>query len=368
MARGAEGTESGQNAPVSAVVVLVIGLVLLLVGGETVVRGASSLGRRLGLTPLVVGLTIVAFGTSAPELAVSVLAVRRGEADLAVGNVIGSNIANILLVLGVATLFGTLVVASRAVRSDIPVMIGASLLFVALSLDGSLGRVDGIVLLVCLVVFVIWTVRVSRAETAGIESDEVVLSLPVALGMAAGGIAVLVFAAQLVVSGASDLAESLGVPQLVVGLTVVALGTSAPEVATTAVAAMRGERDIAVGNVVGSNIFNLLMVLGTSAAVADTGVAVADDALTLDVPVMVATAVACLPIIARGHDLRRWEGAVFLFFYAAYLTFLVLDATDSRLENAVAAFTLGIAAPLTVVTVATLWWRELRQESVEVSA
>lgn len=351
-----------------AVVALVIGLALLLVGGETVVRGASSLGRRLGLTPLVVGLTIVAFGTSAPELAVSVLATRRGEADLAVGNVVGSNVANILLVLGVATLFGTVVVASRAVRADIPVMIGASLLFVVLGVDGSLGRADGIVLLVCLIVFVVWTVRVSRAETAGGETDEVVLSLPVALGMAAAGIAILVFAAQLVVSGASELAENLGVSDLVIGLTVVALGTSAPEVATTAVAARRGQRDIAVGNAVGSNIFNLLMVLGTSAVIADGGVAVADDALRLDVPVMVATAIACLPIIARGHDLQRWEGAVFLFFYAAYLAFLALDASDSGFGNAVAVFTLGIAAPLTVITVARLWWRELRRQAVEVSA
>lgn len=339
---------------------VVIGFVVLLAGGELVVRSATSLGRRLGLTPLVVGLTIVAFGTSAPELAVSVLATAEGQPDLAVGNVVGSNIANILLVLGLPALFGGLVVASRVVRADIPVMIAATGLFVVLGLDGKLGRIDGIVLLVTLVVIVTWTVRASRAETRGMEVAEVLWPLPKALVGVAAGVGLLVVAARMVVSGASDLAADLGVPDLVIGLTVVALGTSAPEVATTAVAAIRGERDMAVGNAVGSNIFNLLMVLGTSAVVTNAGVEVADTALELDVPVMVATAVACLPIIARGHDLRRWEGAVFLFFYAAYLTFLVLDATDSGLESPFAVFVLGIAVPLTVITVATLWWRSHR--------
>lgn len=343
------------------------GLVLLLVGGEVIVRGASSLGRRLGLTPLVVGLTVVAFGTSAPELAVSILAIRRGSADLAVGNVVGSNIANILLVLGVAAMIGGLVVASRVVRADIPVMIAASLLFVLLGADGELNLIDGLILLAALVIIVTWTVRASRAETAGMEPDDLVLSLPMALSGVALGVAILVIAARMVVSGASDVAADLGVPDLVIGLTVVALGTSAPEVATTAVAVLRGERDLAVGNAVGSNIFNVLMVLGASAVIADDGVAVSSDALRVDVPIMIATAVACLPIMARGHDLRRWEGGVFLFFYAAYLTFLVLDATDNSFTSRFAVFTLGIAAPLTAITVASLWWRQIRgQRAVSV--
>lgn len=353
------------------------GLLALLLAGHLVVRAASALGARLGLSPMVIGLTIIAAGTSAPELAVVGQAIAVDDTELAVGSIIGSNIANVLLVLGIASLLGAIHVTSRVVRIDIPVMIAASALFLLFALDGTLGRVDGVILFGGLVLFVTWTLQATRrrpnrgdveASTRAVGGGTTVAppagpSLARVTVELVGGIAVLAVAARFVVSGAEEIARSLGVPELIVGLTIVALGTSAPEIVTTLVAAFQGRRDLAVGNAVGSNIFNILLVLGVAGMLSPSGISVSEDALQLDLPILLAAAIACLPIVAWDYTLNRWEGAIFVSYYAAYLVFLVLDATGHRAKDPFALIMLGFVLPLTIITAATVVLRKRRQRA-----
>jgi cation:H+ antiporter len=274
-------------------------LVLLVVGGEALVRGAARLALAVGLSPLVVGLTVVAFGTSSPELAVSIQAGLAGSSDLALGNVVGSNIFNVLLILGASALIAPLLVASQLVRQEVPVMIGVSLLLFALCADGTVSFVDGTVLVGLLIVYTVVLVVQSRRQAAA-NGDLGVGSSSgwdrhwsVQILLIAGGLALLVLGARWLVDSAVGFARSLGVSELVIGITIVAAGTSLPEVATSIIAALRGQRDIAVGNVVGSNTFNILGVLGVTAVAAPAGLAVAPAVPAFDLPVMVAVAIAC---------------------------------------------------------------------------
>lgn len=311
-----------------AVVGLVGGLVLLLIGAELLVSAAARLALVLGIPPLVVGLTVVAFGTSAPELAVSLRAALSGTADLAVGNVVGSNIFNVLFILGLSALVSPLLVPSQLVRLDIPVMIGVAVLAFVWSLDGQLERGEGALLVLGLFVYVVLLVRVGRAETA----TAAVLPGPatprylrdgLSLG---GGLALLTLGAHLLVDGAVKIATSLGLSEAVIGVTIVAAGTSLPQIATSVLAARRGEREIALGNIVGSNIFNILSVLGLSALVAPSGLPVAASIMAVDFPVMLAVSVALLPLCASRGSIARWEGVVLLFGYVGFTTYTVLHA------------------------------------------
>jgi cation:H+ antiporter len=361
---------------VTAGLAVLVGLVVLVVGGELVVRGASRLAVGLGISPVVVGLTIVAFGTSSPELAVSLGATLSGSPDVAVGNVVGSNIYNILLVLGLAALVRPLVVQQQIVRFDVPLVIGVSVLLWILVLDGTLGSVEGGALVVLLIAYTVYSVRSGRTESSDVEAEyrdaigrgsalasrarEVVVFL--------AGLVALVIGSQLLTGGATDVARSLGVSELVIGLTVVAMGTSMPELVTSVVAALRGQRDLAVGNVVGSNLFNILGVLGITAVAAPASVPVAPEAVSFDIPVMIAVAVACLPLLFTGHLLRRWEGALFLGFGLAYTTFLVLDATDDPMRQPFAVAMALFIIPLSVVTLVSVVAIEVRARRAAHSA
>jgi cation:H+ antiporter len=356
---------------IATVALLIAGLVALVAGAEALVRGAARLAARTGMSSVVIGLTVVAFGTSAPELAVSVGDALRGgdeAGSIAVGNVVGSNIANILLVLGMAAAVGgSLYVAQRIVRLDVPIMIGASVLVLVFALDERLGRVEGLVLLGALGVYLVWTVvAATRGSSADIvtEYDDALdpemlanASVLADIGYLVLGLALLVFGSQALVSSASDIATELGVSDLVIGLTVVAIGTSLPEVATSVLAAIRGQRDLAVGNAIGSNLFNLLAVLGVTAVVSPNAIAVAASAVQVDIPVMVAVAVACLPIFANGYVLNRWEGIAFLAGYAAYLVWLVLDASEHGSRDSYGNVVLYFVVPIAAITIATLWYR-----------
>lgn len=353
------------------VVFFVVGIAALVLGAEVLVRGAARLAARTGLSPVVIGLTVVAFGTSAPELAVSVGASWRGETDLAVGNVVGSNIANILLVLGIsAAVGGGLVVAQRIVRIDVPIMLGLSVLVFVLGLDNRLSRVEGIVFVGLLIGYITWTVVSTRRSTAAaveVEYDEALSadrlresSAWADIGFVVLGLVLLVVGSQALVEAATDIARALDVSELVIGLTVVAIGTSLPEVATSVLAAVRGQRDLAVGNAIGSNLFNILAVLGVTAAISPNTLAVPDGALSLDLPVMIAVAIACLPIFANGYALLRWEGVLFLTFYAAYLGWLLVDAADHQLKDSYAVGILGFMLPLSVITLVVIAVRERR--------
>ncbi len=325
-------------------IALVIGgLVLLVAGGEALVRGASTLAQRVGISPLVVGLVVVSAATSAPELAVTVGAVLRGEPDLALGNVVGSNIVNILLILGISALVLPLLIKRQIVRFDLPVMVGMSVLLVVVSLDGQIGLLDGVLLLAGLVLHAVMSILIGRREVAaGVEgAGTAPIPLPgkpvplwLALVLLVAGIGLLVLGAQLLVDGAVSIATGLGVSSLVVGLTVVAIGTSLPELATSIIAVRRGERDMAVGNIVGSNIFNIGMVLGLPAIIFGQGIPVPSAAIALDLPLMLAAAVALLPIAFTGFVIARWEGALFVGLYVAYTVYLILASTQhSALEG-----------------------------------
>lgn len=344
----------------TAALTFAVGLTALLAAAKLIVRAASDLGAALGLGPMVVGLTIVAVGTSTPELAVVGQAVAADDTALAVGSVIGSNVANILLVLGLAACMGTMHVASRVVRFDVPVMLAASVALILFALDGTVGRIDGIALLAGLAAFVTWTIVQTRRETEvdqhspGTDHPPKHWSPAIALAAFAVGVAAVGGAARVVVAGAEGVAAALGVPELIVGLTIVALGTSAPEIVTTLVAARAGNHDLAVGNAVGSNIFNIMLVLGSIGAITPSGLAISEDALRLDLPVMAAAALACLPVLAWDHALRRWEGALFVSYYAAYLLFLVLDATGHRAAHPFAVVMGAFVVPLSIVTLSTV--------------
>jgi cation:H+ antiporter len=361
---------------VTTVLLLLIGFVALILGAEGLIRGAARLAARTGMSSVVIGLTVIAFGTSAPELAVGIGdAIRGGEeaGALAVGNVVGSNIANILLVLGLAAGFGgALFVHQRIVKLDVPVMIGVSVLVLVLVLDGSVGRLDGAILAALLVAYLVWTVRASRRETSDVVAEyeealdpEALRRTPVArdIGFVVGGIALLVVGARLLVESASDIAAALGVSDLLIGLTVVAVGTSLPEIATSVLAAVRGERDLAVGNAIGSNLFNLLAVLGITALIAPGALPVDPSAIRIDVPVMVAVAVLCLPVFANGGVLARREGYAFVALYAAYIIWLVLDAIEHGLRDPYGTAMLIVVAPAVSITVVALWLQGRRRES-----
>jgi cation:H+ antiporter len=353
------------------------GLVLLVVGGEGLVRGASALASIAGVSPLVVGLTVVAAGTSAPELAVSVQATFGNTPDVTVGNVIGSNIFNVLAILGLCALAAPLVVHVKLVRVDVPIMIGASVLFVALiAFDGSIQWWDGALLLALLAGYTIWSIIEARREGSPDEFAEEfgrpaeteleprakVITRNVVF-LLAGAVA-LMAGSKLFVDGAVDLAETLGVSDAVIGLTVVAAGTSLPEVVTSVIATLRGERDIAIGNVVGSNLFNILGIAGVAALIAPaagySGLAVSDNIIRFDLMVMLAATVACLPIMFTGFAIARWEGALFFGSYLAYTAFLILTEVENPARD---PFGIGLllVMPLVLATLAWTTYQGIRE-------
>ena len=337
---------------------LALGLVTLVVGADAMVRGASRLAVTFGISPLVVGLTVVAFGTSAPELAVSVGATLGGNPDLAIGNVIGSNIANILLILGISALITPLLVAEQIIRQEVPLRIGASVLRVVMALDGSISRLEGAILFALVIAYTVFLIRQSRRASREVE-EEFASEIPssdwdrhwsVQAALIVGGLALLVLGADWLVDAAVAVAQAFGVSDLVIGLTIVAVGTSMPEVATSIVAALRGQRDIAVGNVVGSNVFNIFAVIGATGLVSATGIPVPEAARNFDLWVMLAVAFACLPILITGREIARWEGGVFLGYYAAYTAWLVLSAQQHNALPAFSGIMLSYVMPLTVIT------------------
>lgn len=355
---------------------LVGGLAVLTVGAEALVRGATRLALLAGISPLVVGLTVVAYGTSAPELVVSVGAALAGTADIAVGNVVGSNVCNVLLVLGASALAAPLAVAKQLVRLEVPILIVLSALFWAIASDGRLQWWDGALLAGGGVFYTTWTIRRSRREeAAGARAaapgppdapaapppDRSAGAIGRGVLLVAGGLLLLVLGGGAFVEGAVALARALGVSDLVVGLTVVAAGTSMPEVVTSIVAAVRGQRDIAIGNAIGSCVYNLLAVLGLATLVSGVGLRVAPALLAFDVPVMVAVAAAALPIFLTGYSIGRLEGLLFLGYYGAYLAYLVLAATRSDARPEFSLVMLEFVIPLTTLGIAVSLWRETQK-------
>ncbi|GIV05662.1 MAG: sodium:calcium antiporter [Fimbriimonadales bacterium] len=335
---------------------IVPGLLLLIGGGEWLVRGASRLASLLGVPPVVIGLSVVAFGTSAPELAVSILAAYRGQPDIAVGNVVGSNIVNILLILGLSAVVAPLAVSVRLIKIEVPLMIGTALLFFALGYDGKLTRLDGALLVGIFIAYLVWMARTARSEPILEEELEEVGAIPrngwtylKLMGLIAAGLGGLVLGSEWLIQGAVAAARAIGVSELVIGLTVVAVGTSLPELATSVIASMRGERDISVGNVVGSNIFNILSVLGFSSLVAPDGLTVAPAVMRFDALVMIGVSLACFPVFFNGFEIKRWEGALFVGYYIAYTVYLFLNSSHHDALDEYAFAMQYFVIPLTII-------------------
>jgi cation:H+ antiporter len=341
---------------------LILGLVLLVFGADLLVKGAARLAGNFGVPALVIGLTVVAFGTSAPELAVSVKAAWSGQAELAIANAVGSNIFNVLFILGLSALIFPLVISRQLIRQDVPLMVGVSVLLVLMTLDNSLVRWEALILTLGLIIYTSFLFYQGRKKGMDVSDDEVEEMLKAKAPawqnvlLVLVGLALLVLGARWLVQSAVEIATLFGVNEAVIGLTIVAAGTSLPEVVTSVVATMRGERDIAVGNVVGSNVFNILCVLGISGLVSPTPLLAGEQMAQLDIPVMLGVALLCVPLFFAGATLNRWDGGLFLALYIAYIWYLIATALAQpylpTLQNGIVYGLLPLAA---IYVVFTLW-------------
>lgn len=350
------------------ILLFITGLAFLILGAEALVRGASRLAAAVGISPLIIGLTVVAFGTSSPELAVSIKAVLSGQYGISLGNIVGSNIFNVLFILGLSALITPLVVAQQLVRLELPLMLVLSVLVLVFGLDERFSRVEGLVLVTGLLVYILFLfyqcrkehaavkVEYAREFSAGKEGDSNVL---VNIALVTAGVILLILGSHWLVDCAVSLARYFGISELVIGLTIVAAATSLPELVTSVVASLRGERDIAVGNIVGSNLFNILGVLGVASLVAPSGLEVPPAVIRFDIPIMIVVAFACLPIFFTGGVISRLEGALLLGYYLAYTLYLVFAAAHHDALPWISAIMLYFAIPLTIFTLFTIALREM---------
>jgi cation:H+ antiporter len=358
------------DLPLINVIELLSGLILLILGAELMVRAAVRLAARLHVRPLIIGLTIVALGSSAPQMAVSLQATLTHNPDIAVGSVIGSSIFNILVTLGLSALIIPLRVSRQLVRLDIPLMIGASVLVFVLAWNEQIGRFDGVLLLAALALYLSLLLRQSRHSARPHSQLPQAPQVPwfSSLLMIVVGLALLVFAGHLLLGAAVAVATDLGFSERVIGLTVVAVGTSLPELATSLIAALRGQRDIAVGNVIGANLFNLLGVLGVTALIAPTPLSVSPNALDFDLPVMLGVAALCLPVFYSGYRVTRAEGLLLLGLYAAYGLHVVSFTTGmplaGKLEKLMLFYVLPTLLAFLLFTSVRAWRRQHHKRDV----
>ena len=304
------------------IIFIVLGVTLVLWGADRLTEGASSLARRMNVPEMIIGLTIVAAGTSAPELFVSLVSALKGTPDMAVGNVVGSNTMNAMLIVGCAAAVAPMVISRSTVRKDIPFAIGATLLLMALTYDGTLSWVDGVILLAGFAAFMVYTLRQAKAGSSEEEATATNMKTGKAVLYLIGGLAGLVVGSNVFVDHASNLAFALGISEAVVGLTVVAGGTSLPELATSVVAARKGQSAIAIGNVIGSNVFNILMILGLTGVICPLEI----EGITLvDQAVMLVSIVLVWLFSRTRYTVERWEGVLLVCGYAAYLSWLIIS-------------------------------------------
>ena len=349
------------------ILLFILGLVGLIAGAELFLKAVDHFGLKWGVSPLIMGLTVVAFATGAPELAISIKASLSGNADLVLGNIIGSNVANILLILGISALISPLNITKRVVMIDVPIVIAASATLYILALDGTLSKFDGIILFGGFLAYSLFTFFQIKKHKDDGEVEEVFhyeKSMDELAkgsffyikngGMLAIGLVLIVLGSNWMVDSAVTIATILGLSELVIGLTIVSIGTSLPEVATSLSAARKGNADIAVANVMGSNLYNLLLTLGLTLLIAPEVLTVSVDAIRLDLPFMVAVSIACIPIFIAGFNLTRMDGSIFLFYYVTYLGYLVLNALDSTLVDPIQMTMKYVIVPATILYMA---WR-----------
>ncbi len=317
-------------------IIFLAGLVVITVGAELTLRGATAFAALMGVKPIIIGLTIVSVGTSMPELAVGITAASEGRGTLAIGNIAGTNILNILFILGLSAAIRRLPLPMLSLRLDVPVMIAAAVGLILMSWNGVISRIEGMVLVAGAILYLIALMRLSKRETAAMrreyaeEYGERVLIrkrgrfvVLAKLGILLVGMALTIWGAELLVDGAVQMAQRMGVSDAVIGLTIVAIGTSAPELVTTMVATWKDDREVAVGNLIGSSISNILVILGLTCIAAPKGVDVSRDILWFDLPLAAAVAIACYPVFRSDRAVSRTEGVVFVCLYVVYLVTLV---------------------------------------------
>jgi cation:H+ antiporter len=338
------------------------GLVILILGADLLLRGATRLAAAMGISPLAIGLTIVALGTASPEIAVSLQASINGQADLTLGNVLGSNIFNILFILGITAMVAPIVIAEQLIRMDAPIMLAASLLVLGLSVDGRIGVLDSLILLAGLIGYTVFELRQSRAESKKVQDEyaeeyaeqqpRTARNVAINIVFILAGLVMLAVGSRWLVDSAVAIARALQVSELVIGLTIIAVGTSLPEVITSVIAALKKESDIAVGNAVGSNIYNLLGVLGTGALLAPDGISVSVRVLQFDMLVMIFVALVSLPIFYIDNRISRLEGGLLLSYYLFYMAYILMQATrNSALPALVWLLTFVIPLTFTALVV-----------------
>lgn len=319
------------------ILIFIAGLVVLIVGAELTLRGASSLAAMLGVKPIVIGLTVVSIGTSLPELAVGITAVAEGKGAMAVGNIAGTNILNILFILGLSAAIRPLKLRQLSIRFDVPAMVIAALALFIMALNGVISQIEGAILFSGAIIYVVVLLRLSKKESADLKreyaeeyslkvlkSQRKIFNSVSNILMLLGGMALTILGANLLVEGAVVLAQMLGMSDALIGLTIIAIGTSAPELASTIIATIKDDRDVAVGNLIGSSVSNIVVILGITCMSAPGGVNVSDDVLWLDLPLGAAVAIACYPVFRSDRMVSRREGIFFVLCYLAYFTFLIM--------------------------------------------
>jgi cation:H+ antiporter len=341
-----------------------IGLSFLIFGADILIRGSSRLAFSFGITPLVIGLTVVSFGTSAPELAVSAQAAMANQANLSVGNVVGSNIFNILFVLGVSALIAPLIVSPNLISRDVPIMIGVSIVAYLFMLNQFFSLFEGVILFSTLIAYLWYLVYQSRKDKIIVEEGSLYekgsgskLGLIKNIGFIILGLSLLVLGSQLLVDSAVKFAKYLGVSELVIGITIVAIGTSLPEVVTSVVATIRGERDIAVGNVIGSNIFNMLGVFGVAGIFSPNGIVILPSLINFDFPFMIFVAIICLPIFISGGIISRWEGFLLFSIYVVYTMHIILVVSNSSLLPLFNSAIFYLLVPMVILTIISFYFK-----------
>lgn len=324
----------------ASVLTFLFGLVVITVGAEILLKGASKIASLLNIRPIVIGLTVVSVGTSLPELAVGLTAIGEGAGGIAVGNIAGTNIVNILFILGLSAAIRPLPLQMKSIRTELYTMIVAGILLFVLSLDGRLNTWDGLLMFILGIIYLIIIVRTSKNERASVQSefkeefepsttkeksDYKVWSWNVMLLFC--GIIATIYGAEKLVDGAVSIAQYFGMSDAVIGLTIIAIGTSAPELATTIVGTIRNERDVAIGNLLGSSIINIFIILGIISIFTSNGINVSDDILWFDLPLVALVALVCYPVFRSDQMVSRREGILFVSLYLAYLSYLLFFRT-----------------------------------------
>ncbi len=341
----------------------VIGLAALIGGAEVLVRSVSKLAVISGIPKLLIGLTVVAFGTSAPELAVSIQAGIDGQTDLMLGNIVGSNITNTLLILGISALVIPLKVNKNLIKWDVPIMIAVTIFVYLLASNGSISFIECLILSIILLVYLVYLAR--RKGSVQPETKQELkkgwFSVLINLFAAIAGLTALIAGARWLIGSALIFAEMAGVSELTIGLTVVAMGTSMPEIVVSLVAALKGEKDIAVGSIVGSNILNLLAVLGVSGLFIPGAIPVQAGLLSFDLLVLIGASLLCIPIFYTGHKIVRWEGILFLFFYFSYIFYIYLSSTEHDFLIVFVNVILFFVLPVVVFSMVTITYMEWKK-------